>query len=68
MKPVSGKRMCRALEQRGWEYDHTSGSHRIYRHADFSITLSVPVHGNRDMKIGTQKNLMRQSGLTEADL
>lgn len=68
MKPISGKRMCRVLERRGWEHDHTSGSHHVYKHADFPMTLSVPVHGNRDMKIGTQKNLMRQAGLKDEDL
>ena len=68
MKPISGKRMCRILERRGWEYDHTSGSHLVYKHPEFPMTLSVPVHGNRDMKIGTQIQLMRQAGLKAADL
>jgi predicted RNA binding protein YcfA (HicA-like mRNA interferase family) len=31
-------------------------------------TLSVPVHGNKDLKKGTQADLMKQAGLTDVDL
>jgi predicted RNA binding protein YcfA (HicA-like mRNA interferase family) len=27
----------------------------------------VPVHGNQDLKPGTQRSIMRDAGLTEAD-
>jgi predicted RNA binding protein YcfA (HicA-like mRNA interferase family) len=67
VKPVSGKRMCRLLEERGWVHDHTEGSHRIYKRAGHR-TISVPVHGNRDLAPGTQKSIMRAAGLTDADL
>jgi predicted RNA binding protein YcfA (HicA-like mRNA interferase family) len=30
--------------------------------------LTVPVHGNRDLRIGTLKSILRTAGLTESDL
>ena len=68
MKPVSGKRLCRALESKGWALDHIHSSHHVYRKPGERLPLSVPVHGNRDMATGTQRKLMRQAGLTDEDL
>jgi predicted RNA binding protein YcfA (HicA-like mRNA interferase family) len=67
MKPVSGKRMCRVLEKRGWQLDRVNGAHHIYVHPDGG-RVSVPVHGNTDLKPGTQRSIMRDTGLTDADL
>lgn len=66
MRHVSGKRMCKALERKGWV--RTKGSHYHYEHPDFPGSIPVPVHANRDLKPGTQKDIMRQAGLTEDDL
>jgi predicted RNA binding protein YcfA (HicA-like mRNA interferase family) len=60
--------MCKILEGRGWVYDHTSGSHRVYKRPGVGWSISVPVHGNRDMKPGTQKDCMKKAGLTDEDL
>jgi len=30
MKAISGKRMCRILEAKGWTLARSTGSHRIY--------------------------------------
>ena len=68
MKPISGKRMCKILESRGWVFERTKGSHFFYKKGDPSETISVPVHGNRDLATGMQRAIMRQAGLTDADL
>jgi predicted RNA binding protein YcfA (HicA-like mRNA interferase family) len=68
VKAVSGKEMCRALEQKGWYLDRIRGSHHIYKPPSGPGTVSVPVHGNRTLKSGTQRGIMRTTGLTEADL
>ena len=68
MKPVSGKRMCRILEQHSWTRSNIKGSHHTYRLGDPPRSVSVPVHGNRDLPTGTQKTIMRQAGLTDDDL
>lgn len=68
MKIVSGKRMCRILEARGWTLSRINGSHHIYSHAPTGRRTTVPVHGNDDLKPGTQRAIMRDAGLTDDDL
>jgi predicted RNA binding protein YcfA (HicA-like mRNA interferase family) len=68
VKIISGKRMCRIPEQRGWTLARINGAHHIYRHAATSRTTVVPVHGNQDLKPKTQRSIMRDAGLTDADL
>ena len=68
MKPVSGKAMCRALERAGWTLARTTGSHFIYRRPGSRRPIPVPKHGNRTLAAGTQRTIMRESGLTDADL
>ena len=68
MKVVSGKRLCRILEQAGWVLQRVQGSHHIYAHPDNPAILTVPVHGNRDLKRGILHKLLKEAGLTEDDL
>jgi predicted RNA binding protein YcfA (HicA-like mRNA interferase family) len=49
MKIISGKRMCRILEQRGWTLARINGSHHIYRHTATRRRTVMPVHGNQDL-------------------
>jgi predicted RNA binding protein YcfA (HicA-like mRNA interferase family) len=68
VKIISGKRMCRILEQRGWTLARINGAHHVFRHAASGRRTVVPVHGNQDLKPGTQRDIMRDAGLTDADL
>ena len=68
MKTISGKRMCRILEQRGWTLARINGAHHVYRHAASGRRTVVPDHGNQDLKPGTQRSIMRDAELTEGDL
>lgn len=69
MKTLSGKQFCKSLERHGWILKRTTkSSHFIYTKPGNPATISVPVHGNRDLKKGLQADLMKQAGLTEADL
>ena len=69
MKAVSGKELCKALERKGWLLKRVRGSHHIYGHPDRPDTIiTVPVHGNRTLRTGTQHGIMRDAGLTQADL
>lgn len=67
MKAVSGKDLCKVLEREGWKLKRVRGSHHIYQKEGFS-PLPVPVHGNKTLGTGLQKDLMKQAGLTEEDL
>lgn len=68
MKAVSGLQFAKALEHKGWKLDRINGSHHIYKDSGGAATVSVPVHGSKDLRIGTLRALLRASGLTEADL
>ena len=68
MKPVSGRRMCRLLEGRGWYLLRVSGSHHVYRNDALNRQVSMPVHANKDLRAGTQHRLMRDAGMKDADL
>jgi predicted RNA binding protein YcfA (HicA-like mRNA interferase family) len=60
--------MCKILEKHGWTRERIRGEHHIYQREGSPLSISVPVHGNRDLPAGTQKGIMRDAGLTDADL
>jgi predicted RNA binding protein YcfA (HicA-like mRNA interferase family) len=68
MKPISGKRLCKVLKTRGWTLDHIRGSHHVYTHPDAPRPIPGPVHGNRELRAGTQRPIIREAGLTDDDI
>ena len=56
MKSISGKKLCKIVEQQGWLLKRVSGSHHIYQKPDSQQILSIPVHRNQDLKLGTLKS------------
>jgi predicted RNA binding protein YcfA (HicA-like mRNA interferase family) len=67
MKSVSGKELARALERHGWTLLRIQGSHHIYGKPGSIVRLSVPVHGNKPLRIGLLKHLLKMAGLEESD-
>ncbi|WP_414529766.1 type II toxin-antitoxin system HicA family toxin [Nodularia chucula] len=68
MKALSGKELCKIVERHGWELKRITGSHHIYAKTGVEVILSIPVHSNRDLPKGTLKSILKDAGLTEADL
>jgi predicted RNA binding protein YcfA (HicA-like mRNA interferase family) len=68
MKSISGKALCRLLHLHSWQLQRIRGSHHIDTHPDKTEILTVPVHANQDLKIGTLSKLLKDAGLTERDL
>jgi predicted RNA binding protein YcfA (HicA-like mRNA interferase family) len=68
LKAISGKALCRLLEENEWELKRINGSHYIYAKEGFITRISVPVHGNKPLKAGLQKHLMKIGGIDEAKL
>jgi len=68
VKAISGKRFCRLLEGRGWQLKRVKGSHHIYVKAGVALRISVPVHGNKPLKIGLQSHLMKIADIDETEL
>jgi predicted RNA binding protein YcfA (HicA-like mRNA interferase family) len=68
MKTVSGRQMCKILQSKGWEIARVTGSHHVFIMKGKNIRISVPVHGNRDLKIGLQKAIMKLANISENEL
>ena len=57
---MSGKDFVKKLMKDGWELDRVKGSHHIMRKN--GVCLSVPVHGNEDLKPGIFNDLNKKAG------
>lgn len=68
MKAISGKQFARLLEQRGWQLMRINGSHHIYMKPSSTVRISLPIHGNKPLKIGLQHHLMKLAEISEGDL
>jgi predicted RNA binding protein YcfA (HicA-like mRNA interferase family) len=68
LKSVSGKHFARILENRGWQLVRINGSHHVYMQQGNPVRISLPVHGNDDLKIGLLKHFMKIANITEEDL
>jgi len=68
LKTVTGKRFCKLIEGKGWELRRINGSHHIYAKTGENARISVPVHGNKPLKIGLQRHLMKIAGIDESEL
>ncbi len=65
MKPISGKEFTRILEQHGWVLMRIRGSHHIYGKSGVVVRLSVPVHGNKELKAGLLMHFLKIANLPE---
>jgi len=54
------------LKKKGWILVDVNGSH--FKYYKDSNTVIIPIHGNKDLKIGTLESLMKQTDLIEDDL
>jgi predicted RNA binding protein YcfA (HicA-like mRNA interferase family) len=60
--------MCRVLEQKGWRLLRVRGAHHFYGRDNPAGRVTVPVHGNKTLLLGTQLGIMKTAGLTDSDL
>jgi predicted RNA binding protein YcfA (HicA-like mRNA interferase family) len=56
------------LEEHGWQLRRVNGSHHIYSKAGNPARISVPIHGNRPLKAGLLRHLLRIAGIDEKEL
>jgi predicted RNA binding protein YcfA (HicA-like mRNA interferase family) len=68
LKEISGKAFARALERKGWNLLRIAGSHHIYGKEGSILRLSIPIHGNKALKQGLLRNLMKQAQIKETDV
>jgi len=68
VRSVSGKEFARIVERHGWRLLRVSGSHHIYGKAGSIIRLSIPIHGNKPLKLGLLHHLLKAAGISVDDL
>jgi predicted RNA binding protein YcfA (HicA-like mRNA interferase family) len=68
MKSLSGKELARFVERHGWQLLQVQGSHHIYGKSGNIVRLSIPIHGNKPLKIGLLKHLLKMAAFQESDL
>jgi len=60
---LSGKQVCDILVGHGFEKVRQRGSHMIMQRVMGSTTVTVPVPNHKELKRGTLRSIIRQSGL-----
>ena len=68
MKQVSGKEFARLVERFGWSLLRINGSHHIYGKTGSVVRLSIPVHGNKALKTGLLRHLLKLAEISESEL
>lgn len=59
-KPVA---VIRVLQRAGFVLDHSTGSHRFFRHPAHAGIVMVPFH-RKDLKRATLKSIIEQAGFS----
>jgi predicted RNA binding protein YcfA (HicA-like mRNA interferase family) len=58
---VTGLELLKLLRANGWELDRIRGSHHIL--VKGTKTVSVPVHGSKDIPKGTLKAILKEADI-----
>ena len=60
---MNGNELVKLLKQKRWQVDRISGSHHIM--VKGSKTISVPVHGKKELGKGITQAILKQAGITK---
>ncbi|MEK7398454.1 MAG: type II toxin-antitoxin system HicA family toxin [Candidatus Poribacteria bacterium] len=68
MKQISGKKLAKLLEKCGWRLIRTNGSHHTYKNQNVKEMITISIHGNKPIKIGILKQVMKIAEISEDEL
>ncbi|MGD9632985.1 MAG: type II toxin-antitoxin system HicA family toxin [Pirellulales bacterium] len=57
------REVIKLLEEDGWNQARVKGSHRQFKHASKSGTVTIAGKANVDIPPGTLNNILKQAGL-----
>ncbi len=60
---LSPKYLIKILQQHGFIFKRSKGSHELYYNPVTNKTVIVAVHGGKDMKKGTFLAVLKQAGI-----
>ncbi len=52
---LSPKALLQIAKENGWVFRRISGSHHIYKNPITGVSVPIPIHENKDLKLGTFK-------------
>jgi len=64
---LSPKHLIRLLEQNGFIFKRSKGSHQLYYNSITNKTVIVPVHDGKDMKKGAFLAILKQAGIDKSE-
>lgn len=66
LRVLSGKEVCKILEENGFVQVRQRGSHIIMQLQTEDSTVTVPVPNYDEVKTGALRSIIRQSGLSRS--
>ena len=67
LRVLSGQQVCDILARHGFVQVRRRSSHVIMQLADAATTVTVPVPDHAEVKLGTLRSIIRQSGVPRAE-
>jgi predicted RNA binding protein YcfA (HicA-like mRNA interferase family) len=64
---LTPKELVKLLEQNGFVFDRSKGSHQIYFNQEKKLRVVVPMH-NKDLPTGTLHAILKQAGIDKNEL
>lgn len=65
---LNPKHLIKILENNGFVYKRSKGSHQLYYNPVSNKTVIVPFHSGRDLKKGTFLTIIKQAGIEKENL
>ncbi len=67
LRVMSGQEACAILERHGFTRVRQRGSHTVMQRVTNDGTTTVPVPDHNELRIGTLRSIIRQSGLPRSE-
>ena len=64
---LSGQETCRILEAHGFRQVRQRGSHIVMQRSGDGSTTTIPVPDHSELRTGTLRSIIRQSGIAVED-
>lgn len=67
LRQLSGREVCDILKRYGFKKVRQKGSHIIMQLATEAGTVTVPVPDHKEIRLGTLRSIIRQSGVPSGE-
>lgn len=65
---LSPRFLIKLLEQSGFVFKRSKGSHHLYFNSTTDKTIVVPIHGSKDLPKGTFYGVLKQAGIDKSEI